>query len=171
MSSDNATAPPTDRRPAAADPAGTGHEPGANRQAGRVRRPGGIRPAGTVPPARTPRRRPRASRRRAVSIILAGCLSLGAAAGLAQGITACQPAVQPDTSRPLAAAEADRLARMRLQNYQDGRAGFRATIGQPGRQVRLTGWVDWQRTLAYFAVRSAGEIRTLNCRHQMITLW
>ena len=50
---------------------------------------------------------------------------------------------------------------MRLQNFRDGRAGVRATIGPPGRELRLAGWVDWRRPLVYLSV--AARTSALGC--------
>ncbi len=113
-------------------------------------------------PTRRERRRDarRAHRRRRLAAgLLSGMLTLAAGAGLARGLTACQPVDSDPTARPLSAAEADRLAGMRLRNYQDGRAGVRATIGRPGRELRATGWVDWRRGLTYLAVTAPGPWR------------
>ncbi|MEV1287556.1 hypothetical protein [Micromonospora sp. NPDC049679] len=85
------------------------------------------------------------------------CLAAGAAVGLAGGLRSCAPTATPvDQTRPLSTAEAQRLATMRVHNYRDARAGLRATLGRPGSELRLTGWVDWGRTLAYFAVSGPG---------------
>jgi hypothetical protein len=86
-------------------------------------------------------------------------LTLAAGAGLARGLTSCQPVESGPAARPLTAAEADRLAGMRLRNFQDGRAGVRATIGRPGGQLRAAGWVDWRRGLTYLSVTSPGAWR------------
>jgi hypothetical protein len=104
------------------------------------------------PDLRSTRRTPADRRRRLAAGVLSGVLALSAAAGLAQGLASCRPAASSRTDRPLSAAEADRLAGMRLRNYRDGLAGVRATIGRPGRQLRVTGWVDWRRALAYLSV-------------------
>lgn len=80
-------------------------------------------------------------------------LALASAAGLAGGLVSRRGATAPrDQGRPLSAVEANRLATMRLHNFQDGRAGLHGTLGYPGAQVDLTGWIDWQRPLAYLAV-------------------
>lgn len=84
-------------------------------------------------------------------------MMLGAAAGILQAFASCQPSQRQnaaDTARPLSSAEAVRLAGMRLRNFRDGRSGVRATIGPPGREVRLSGWVDWRQPLAYLSVVS-----------------
>ncbi|HEY8473622.1 MAG TPA: hypothetical protein VIL37_13435 [Natronosporangium sp.] len=68
-----------------------------------------------------------------------------------------------DPARPLSAEEATRLATMRQHNWQDARAGVRATIGTGAEQVHLAGWVDWRRPMVYLA-RSGptpGEIAEL----------
>lgn len=83
-------------------------------------------------------------------------MAVGSVAGLVTGLFSCagparEPAAAP-TPRVLTAAEADRLATMRLHNYQEGRVGLRATIGTGESEVTLTGWVDWQRPLIYLAV-------------------
>ncbi|WP_051367321.1 hypothetical protein [Hamadaea tsunoensis] len=90
-------------------------------------------------------------RRRFASIMTAGCLAVGALLGLTQGISACSPpkpaaAEQP---RPLNAVEADRLARVRVRDYSDGRVGIRGQVGDATKQIRFTGWVDWRQPLLY----------------------
>jgi len=92
-------------------------------------------------------------RGRQLAIILACSLALGSAAGLAGGLAsgdASPPA--EEQSRRLSATEAGRLATMRLHNHQDGRAGVRGTLGHPGEELHLAGWIDWQRPLAYLSV-------------------
>lgn len=84
--------------------------------------------------------------------MFAGLLAVSAAAGLVQGLTSCQRPERGGTARPLSVAEASRLAGMRLANYTDGGAGLRATIGRPGRELRLAGWIDWRRPLAYLRI-------------------
>ncbi|HYN93694.1 MAG TPA: hypothetical protein VES42_07575, partial [Pilimelia sp.] len=98
----------------------------------------------------------RSDRRRFVALLFVGLLALSSVAGLAQGLVSCQaPADRRDTSRPLSEVQARRLADMRLQNLRDGRSGLRATIGPPGRELRIAGWVDWRRPLAYLQGTSA----------------
>lgn len=82
---------------------------------------------------------------------------IGAAAGLTRGLTSCAPPEEQAAARPLSAAEAGRLAAMRLHNYEDGVVGVRATIGEPGAQSHLSGWVDWRRPLVYLAVSGSAE--------------
>lgn len=93
------------------------------------------------------------SRRRALAVVVAGGLALGSAASLAGGLVPRHPPAAPSVQgRPLSTVEANRLASMRLHNFQDGRAGLRGTLGYPGAQIRLTGWIDWQRPLTYLSV-------------------
>ncbi|HEY3009006.1 MAG TPA: hypothetical protein VGJ63_13225 [Micromonosporaceae bacterium] len=77
---------------------------------------------------------------------------------LTHGLSSCAPPAKPAAGRPLSAEEAERLAAMRLRNYQDGVVGVRATIGQPGRESQLAGWVDWRRPLAYLTVTGASDM-------------
>jgi hypothetical protein len=95
-------------------------------------------------------------RRRAVALAVLGCLSIGSAVGLAGGLVSCTPVDEPAAARPLSAAEAQRLASMRLVNYRDARAGIEADFGTGDQTVRLTGWVDWTRSLAYLNVGGPG---------------
>ncbi|NUR74277.1 MAG: hypothetical protein HOU81_26000 [Hamadaea sp.] len=100
-------------------------------------------------------------RRKIATVLVAGCLALGAVAGLSQGMTACSG---PDKSadapkaRPLTAAEAGTLAGVRLHNYEDQRATVSGVVagkdpdGKP-KDVRFAGWIDWRRSLLY--VRTA----------------
>jgi hypothetical protein len=55
--------------------------------------------------------------------------------------------------------EAARLAVMRLRNVSDGGAGVRATIGSPGRELRLAGWVNWRQPFVYVSVTAARSAR------------
>jgi hypothetical protein len=54
-------------------------------------------------------------------------------------------------ARALSTEEATRLATMRQLNWQDARAGVRATVGTGAAQTHLTGWVDWRRPMVYLA--------------------
>ncbi|GAA4685332.1 hypothetical protein [Phytohabitans rumicis] len=90
-------------------------------------------------------------RRRVVALVALVCIAVGSAAGLTTGLVSCTPAQETAQIRPLSATEAQRLAGMRARNYQDGRVGIRATVGKPGTEIRLAGWVDWRRQLAYLA--------------------
>ncbi|WP_213455336.1 hypothetical protein [Rhizomonospora bruguierae] len=108
-------------------------------------------PAG--PPAPVRRRRGAGDARRKTALVLVGLLALGSAAGLMRGLTSCAPtAPTAEKARPLTAAEAQRLAGMRRQNYRDGRVGLRIELGRPGRQTRLAGWIDWHRSALSLAV-------------------
>ncbi|MEV0395681.1 hypothetical protein [Polymorphospora rubra] len=105
---------------------------------------------------------PTGDRRRIVALVALGCVAVGSAAGLATGLVSCAPAASPQ-ARPLSTAEAQRLATMRMTNFQQARVGVHATIGDPGAEVRLIGRVDWSRALAYLSVSGpgAGERRGL----------
>ncbi|HEY2949709.1 MAG TPA: hypothetical protein VGJ53_15150 [Micromonosporaceae bacterium] len=86
------------------------------------------------------------------ALTLACCLAIGAAAALTRGLTSCAPPAEPAAGRALSPDEAGRLAAMRLHNFRDGVVGVRATIGHPGQQSQVAGWVDWRRPLAYLTV-------------------
>ncbi|MDQ7909510.1 hypothetical protein RB614_33805 [Phytohabitans sp. ZYX-F-186] len=90
-------------------------------------------------------------RRRIVALVALVCVAAGAAAGLTSGLVSCTPVDKPVEARPLNAGEAQRLAGMRARNFQDGRVGVRATLGKPGTEIRLAGWIDWRRPLTYLA--------------------
>lgn len=90
-------------------------------------------------------------RRRLLALAALVCVAAGSAAGLTTGLVSCTPADTPPQIRPLSASEAQRLAGMRARNFQDGRVGVRATVGKPGAEVKLAGWIDWRRSLAYLA--------------------
>jgi len=106
-----------------------------------------------VEPARPNRRR------KIVTFLLAGCMALGAVAGLSQSMTSCSaPKTEPVASaRPLNAVEAGKLADVRLHNFEDGRAAVSGLIGgkvegKDGaneKEVRFHGWIDWRRPLLY----------------------
>ncbi|NUO60136.1 MAG: hypothetical protein HOV78_26010 [Hamadaea sp.] len=100
-------------------------------------------------------------RRKIATVLLVGCLALGAVAGLSQGMTSCAgPDKEADApkARPLTAVEAGRLADVRLHNYEDQRATLSGVVagkdsdGRP-KDVRFAGWIDWRRSLLY--VRTA----------------
>jgi hypothetical protein len=95
-------------------------------------------------------------RRRVVALAVLACLSIGSAVGLAGGLVSCTPADEQAEARPLSAAEAQRLASMRLVNYRDKRAGVEAHYGKGDATVRMTGWVDWTRALVYLNVGGPG---------------
>ncbi|WP_033340314.1 hypothetical protein [Catenuloplanes japonicus] len=88
---------------------------------------------------------------------LVGLVGSGAA-GLLGGLGSCAPAGSAPAARPLSAAEAERLAGMRVRNHTDGAAGVTATIGT---QLRAEGWVDWQRQLAYLRITRPGAASAL----------
>ncbi|MFC0099621.1 hypothetical protein ACFFKH_19130 [Micromonospora marina] len=60
------------------------------------------------------------------------------------------------TARPLTAAEADRVAALRVTNLRDVRAGVRVTVGAGTARTELVGWVDWARPLVYLDVGGPG---------------
>jgi len=92
-------------------------------------------------------------RGRKPTIIVVCCLALASAASLAGGLVSEDtPPATGEQGRRLSATEAGRLATMRLHNHRDGRAGVRGTLGHPGEELHLTGWIDWQRPLAYLSV-------------------
>ncbi|MGA4688029.1 hypothetical protein [Micromonospora sp. AB353] len=59
-------------------------------------------------------------------------------------------------TRALTAAEADRVAALRVTNLRDVRAGVRVTVGADGARTELVGWVDWARPLVYLDVGGPG---------------
>src|SRR5256885_10341579 len=91
-----------------------------------------------------------ADRRRKGAVIALLGLAGAAVVGLSNGLTSCAPQSRAvDTGQPVSTAQAQRLASVRVHDFQDGRSGFRATIGTPGSAVHLTGWVDWRHPLIY----------------------
>lgn len=84
------------------------------------------------------------------------CLSLGSVAGLVGGLVSCAPEEPAAQARPLSAAEAQRLAEMRVTNFRDERTGINATWGDGATQVKVAGWVDWKKALAYLRVGGPG---------------
>jgi hypothetical protein len=90
-------------------------------------------------------------RRRIIALAALVCVAAGSAAGLTTGLVSCTPAEKPVEARPLSASEAQRLAGMRARNFKDGRVGVRATLGKPGAEIKLAGWIDWRRPLTYLA--------------------
>jgi hypothetical protein len=94
--------------------------------------------------------------RRTVALVVLGCLAAGSGVALTGGLMSDSATPKPDRARPLSAAEAQRLATMRLTNYREARAGVHATVGSPGSDIHLAGWVDWTRPLVYLAVAGPG---------------
>ncbi|BCB88903.1 hypothetical protein Psuf_062160 [Phytohabitans suffuscus] len=90
-------------------------------------------------------------RRRIIALAALVCVAAGSAAGLTTGLVSCTPADKPVEARPLTAAEAQRLAGMQARNFKDGRVGVRASLGRPGAEIKLAGWIDWRRPLTYLA--------------------
>lgn len=88
-------------------------------------------------------------RGRVVGLMLVLLLAAGAIAAMNIGMVSCQTRAQ--ATRPLTAAEVKQLASMRMRNWGDGRTGISGTIGGPGKQTRLKGWVDWRRALIYLS--------------------
>lgn len=105
--------------------------------------PPAVRPPGHAAPP--------AGRRRTIALLLAATVVVGAAAMFGPDLLPGGAAEPAEPARPLSPAEADRLAGMRQHNWQDGRAGVRATVGDRTGQVHLTGWVDWRRPMVYLA--------------------
>jgi hypothetical protein len=90
-------------------------------------------------------------RRRAVAIAALGALVVGGLVA-GNGLVSCQaqPRAQaPATTRVVTAAEARRLAGVRLADWRAGHAGVHVTIGSGANTVHLTGWVDWRRPMVY----------------------
>ncbi|MET8836213.1 hypothetical protein ABZV78_20150 [Micromonospora sp. NPDC004540] len=100
------------------------------------------------------------TRRRALLVALAAAATASAAA-LVAGLLSWspeppEPVESTGTARPLTAAEADRLAALRVTNQRDVRAGVRVTVGEGGGRTELVGWVDWARPLVYLDVGGPG---------------
>ncbi|MET7809053.1 hypothetical protein [Micromonospora chersina] len=97
------------------------------------------------------------TRRRAALVALAAAATASAAA-LVAGLLSWspEPAEPAETVRPLTAAEAERLAALRVTNQRDVRAGVRVTLGAGGGRTELVGWVDWARPLVYLDVGGPG---------------
>lgn len=88
------------------------------------------------------------------SLLAAAALCALLSAGLAAtpGLLATShPPARPKI-RPVTVAEAQRLAAMRLADYQTGHSGVRASIGEGPATVRLIGWVDWRAQHVYLNV-------------------
>ncbi|MET8907117.1 hypothetical protein [Micromonospora sp. NPDC004551] len=97
------------------------------------------------------------TRRRAALVALAVAAAASAAA-LVAGLLSWspEPAEPTGTVRPLTAAEADRLAALRVTNQRDVRSGVRVTVGEGRGRTELVGWVDWARPLVYLGVSGPG---------------
>lgn len=83
-----------------------------------------------------------------LSAVLAACGSSGAApdgTGSADG------------SRALSTAEAQRLAVVRFNNYNDVVREVSVTVPQAGGQLALSGWMNFVEHRGYFSVRSTGS--------------
>ncbi|GAA2717165.1 hypothetical protein GCM10010429_39980 [Micromonospora olivasterospora] len=93
-------------------------------------------------------------RRRAVRIAL-GVDAVASAAGLTAGLLTWAP-TEPEPSRPLTGAEAQRFAAVRVTNQRDVRSGLRLTLGDASARLDLVGWIDWSRSLAYVDVGGPG---------------
>lgn len=87
-----------------------------------------------------------------MALAVLGCLAAGSGTGLTTTLVSCSPRRPTEVPRPLSAAEAQRLAEMRLANHRDGRAGLTAVVGAADAQMRVTGWVDWHRRVIYASV-------------------
>ncbi|BCB74111.1 hypothetical protein GCM10022251_10860 [Phytohabitans flavus] len=124
---------------------------------GRRERPNSLRqqPAAYTSPIRRQRVQPRVNasfeRRRIIALAALVCVAAGSAAGLTTGLVSCTPVDKSVAARPLSATEAQRLAGMRARNFEDGRVGVRASLGKPGAEIKLAGWIDWRRPLTYLA--------------------
>jgi hypothetical protein len=81
----------------------------------------------------------------ALAALVIGALIAG------NGLVSCgeQPEAAAFKSRAVTAAEATRLAGVRLTNYKAGHVGIGVTIGAGAGSVHMTGWVDWRQPLIY----------------------
>jgi hypothetical protein len=86
-----------------------------------------------------------------IAILVAGGLMIAAMVVVRQDMLPWTRGEHPPPARPLSTEEATRLANMRQLNWQDARAGVRATIGTGAEQIHLAGWVDWRRPMVYLA--------------------
>ncbi len=121
------------------------------RTAGHTPHQAGHRHASTPPPGNGTRRP-----RRAVALVALAALIVGALfVGNAFLSRARQPSTPTFPSRPVTAAEATRLAGVRLSNYTAGHAAVFVTIGSGLTAVRMNGWVDWRQPLIY--LNSVGQ--------------
>jgi hypothetical protein len=89
------------------------------------------------------------------------------AAALVTSIAACTAA---DGPRPLTKPELNRLASMRMHNYSDGKTGVTGTIGMPGKQTAVNGWVDWQRAVIYLSAYAAGSSVLVQAKPGVVAL-
>ncbi|MFC4150284.1 hypothetical protein ACFO0M_28870 [Micromonospora mangrovi] len=94
-------------------------------------------------------------RHRRITLLALAVLATASAAALVVGLPdwASEPA---DAARPLTAAEAERLAAVRVTNYRDVRSGVHVTVGRGSGRTELVGWVDWSRPLVYLDVGGPG---------------
>ncbi|MGL5859007.1 MAG: hypothetical protein ACRC35_11515 [Angustibacter sp.] len=72
---------------------------------------------------------------------------------LALGGCSQQPSSAVPAEKPLTLDEADRLAEMRLRNYEDRGARFVANLPDPGGTVQLDGRLDWRNHVGDATVR------------------
>ncbi|MFI2712521.1 hypothetical protein ACH495_20575 [Micromonospora sp. NPDC018662] len=132
--------------------------------AGRRRRPGvatgptptvAARPGedGALDGADDPPERPTRRRAALAALVLAAAAS---ATVLVAGLPGGSPPRSGPTERPLTAAEAERVAALRVTNVRDLRAGVRVTAGAGRDRIELLGWVDWARPLLYLDVGGPG---------------
>jgi hypothetical protein len=105
-----------------------------------------------VADSRAARRRARTTRRsrRTIAILALAAVLVGALV-IGDGLVfrATRPGAAAFHARPVTAAEAARLAGVRLADYTGGHAGIAVTIGTGGSAVHMTGWVDWRQPLIY----------------------
>ncbi|MFF0655319.1 hypothetical protein [Micromonospora tulbaghiae] len=96
-------------------------------------------------------------RRRIALAALVAAAAISAAT-LVAGLLTWVPdrADETGTARPLTAAEADRVAALRVTNLRDVRAGVRVTVGADAARTELVGWVDWARPLVYLEAGGPG---------------
>ncbi|MDG4799721.1 hypothetical protein [Micromonospora sp. WMMD980] len=120
-------------------------------------------PAATAPPADDPAlddgddppERPTRRRATLAALVVAAAASATVlVTGLLGGSP--RPSAPTDAPRPLSAAEADRMAALRVTNLRDVRAGVRITVGAGPSRTDLLGWVDWARPLVYLDVGGPG---------------
>lgn len=117
--------------------------------------------------------------RRPPVVIAAAAVVVLAGAGTAVGLTVGggdDPTPHPSASttrgpRPLTAAEADRLAITRFDNYRGTGVRFRTSVSSAQGPLTLVGDVDYRRKLGYALVSGAGSALILQWDETRLVAW
>jgi hypothetical protein len=126
------------------------------------------------PKKRAKPHRPGRMQRVTVAVLAIVGLAAGSGAaigGLVSGSGSPKTATPAAQGRAITSDEANRLAVMRLRNYQGTGVHFRTSIVGPDGTLRMDGLVDYRRALGIAQVSGLGSSYTFEWNHQQLAAW